>query len=291
MPALTIGGATLRVAGDDAPASVAPPLYRPFLHDGGSPSLTLTLRPLEASPVPPGTPFYDSGRNWHVVATPAGSFFRFLGDRPPGAPPVQTLAVDAGWRSAVLHGEPRAQPAAVFPLAYPTEQILLVSLLARATGLVVHATAVIAEGRGWIFAGTHGAGKSTLARHFGRDRAFTVLNDDRVVLRRDAGGGWRVFGTPWAGTVRRASSASAPVAGLFLIRHGARTRATRLAPDRASAPLLARCFHSYWDREGLDGVVATAVRASREVPCYELAFTMDLAGVRETLVKTRKNNG
>src|SRR5262249_50734524 len=151
---------------------------------------------------------------------------------------------------------------------YPVEQLLFVGLLAHAAGAVVHAMGIIRDGHGWIFAGPSGAGKSTLAALLRRRHEVTLLNDERVIVRA-VEGQWRLFGTPWPGTIRQVSAASAPLAGICLIRHGTHTCAQRLSPSQAVARLLARCIHPYWDRQGLEALLGTVGRLVQEVSCYD----------------------
>ena len=44
-----------------------------------------------------------------------------------------------------------------------------------------------------------------------------IVSDDRVIVR-EAGGEWRMFGTPWHGEAALSSPASAPLDGVFLCR-------------------------------------------------------------------------
>ena len=70
--------------------------------------------------------------------------------------------------------------------------VTLQAVLLRVGGCLVHAAAGAMDGVGWLLPGRSGAGKSTSARG-GFDE---VLSDERVVLRRAEGGGFRVYGTP-----------------------------------------------------------------------------------------------
>jgi hypothetical protein len=284
----TVGGATVFVAPAGRGRWAAERLARPFFGRHGEPVIRITTVPLDGQAPVAGTVAFESGNGWSITEGPMAWRVSFFRDRRlPGAA-FQFLEIDRSWRSAVFHlprarTGPRAWP---FFLGYPLEPILFTSLLARAEGAVVHATGVIHGGRGWVFAGTHGAGKSTIAGLLGRRPDCTVLNDDRVVVRR-VEGQWRVFGTPWAGTVLKASPESAPLAGILFIRHGRATRAVRLDPTRVARAFLPRCFHPYWDRLAVDALLGATGRLAREVPCYEFPFVRDpreilgaLAGAR-----------
>ena len=67
-------------------------------------------------------------------------------------------------------------------------------------GLMLHSSAVVVEGRAYLFSAHSGTGKSTHTnlwlQHFG-ERAY-ILNDDKPALRK-MNGKWYAFGTPWSG--------------------------------------------------------------------------------------------
>ncbi|MBI3634927.1 MAG: hypothetical protein HY216_01750 [Candidatus Rokubacteria bacterium] len=277
MDRLTIGGATVAIAnGRTSPGWSIEPFRRPFAGGEGDPLLSLRARPLGAPPVGSGVVVWESGNGWRVVETEGSLNLLFFKERQCRSL-YRMYCIDRDWRSGTVHLA-ASRHARSFPLNHPVEQLVFMSLLGRAGGLVVHSTGVIHRGIGWVFAGTHGAGKSTLARLFRRDPEMTLLNDDRTVIRR-VGGQWRVFGTPWSGTVQHASAESAPLEAIFLIRHGKRTRARRLTPDAAAARVVPRCLHPYWDRQAVEGLLATTGRLVCEIPCYDFPFTPHLASV------------
>jgi len=82
----------------------------------------------------------------------------------------------------------------VDPLPWPLDGLLLYFLFSRAGDIMIHGSGVVAGGRGWLFSGRSGRGKTTLARIFdgAGDR---VIHDDRLVLRRE-GTGWVMHNTP-----------------------------------------------------------------------------------------------
>jgi len=274
---LTVGRSTVAVTNAERSGDwVVGRLYRQFLHVGGDPTLDLSVAPLDRGVPADGAVAFDSGLGWRVVETTDG--WSFVGLRASRA--YHAIAVDREWRTGTvfLPARLRAGIACPFPVAYPWEMLLFTSLLAHGHGAIVHATAVVVDGAGWVFAGPHRAGKSTLARLFKTRPDVTVLNDDRVAVRHVLGR-WHVFGTPWAGSARLNADASAPIRGVCLIRHGRATRPTRLAPGRAAAALLARCLHPYWERAAASKLLDTIARLVTEVPCYDFPFAPRLGSV------------
>ena len=289
MNRLTVGGATVAVAAEGRGRWQTTRLGQRFSRDVGSPMLEITPAPLADAPPDSGRVGYDSARGWWISERDDGWTISFWDDhRKSTRSRCQVLAVDPTWRRGTIYlpsslSEPRVRP---FRLWYPLEQLLFTTLLGRSAGAVVHATAIVRRGLGWVFAGTHGAGKSTMASLFTKRDDAVVLSDDRVVVRRVAGT-WKVFGTPWAGTVMQASPMAAPLAGVFFIRHGQQTEAIPLAADRVAPRLLARCFHPYWDRDALSGLVDTVSAVAVGVPCYDLPFALDAEGILAALPRSR----
>ena len=75
-----------------------------------------------------------------------------------------------------------------------TLQVVLQWTLAREGGLLVHASAGVYQGQGWLIPGVSGAGKSTAVRGGGFD---LVLSDEMVIVRVDQKRRYRLYSTPF----------------------------------------------------------------------------------------------
>ncbi len=88
-------------------------------------------------------------------------------------------------------------------------------------GLMLHSSAVVVDGKAYLFSADPGTGKSTHTnlwlKAFG-DRAF-ILNDDKPALRLEDGV-WYAYGTPWSGKHDISVDTRVPVAGIALLRRG-----------------------------------------------------------------------
>lgn len=85
-------------------------------------------------------------------------------------------------------------------------------------GMMLHSSAVVVDGKAYLFSATSGTGKSTHTqlwlKMFG-DRAF-ILNDDKPALRL-IDGVWYAFGTPWSGKNDISVNTGVPVAGIAMV--------------------------------------------------------------------------
>lgn len=88
-------------------------------------------------------------------------------------------------------------------------------------GMMLHSSAVVVDGRAYLFTADSGTGKSTHTKlwlkKFG-DRAF-ILNDDKPALRHE-GDGWYAYGTPWSGKHDISVDIRVPVAGIAVVERG-----------------------------------------------------------------------
>jgi hypothetical protein len=89
------------------------------------------------------------------------------------------------------------------------------------SGLMLHSSAVIMDGRAYLFSAPSGTGKSTHTQLwldvFG-DRA-TILNDDKPAIRR-IDGVWYAYGTPWSGKYDMSINTRVPLGGICVLRRG-----------------------------------------------------------------------
>lgn len=88
----------------------------------------------------------------------------------------------------------------------------------------VHASVVVNDGKGFLFMGKSGTGKSTHSglwlKHI---EGSWLLNDDNPMLRLTEGG-VRVYGSPWSGKTPCYRNESAPVAGIVRLKQAPRNR-------------------------------------------------------------------
>lgn len=82
-------------------------------------------------------------------------------------------------------------------------------------GFQLHSSAVVVDGKAYLFTANSGTGKSTHTslwlKLFG-DRAY-ILNDDKPALRLEDGV-WYAYGTPWSGKYDISTNNRVPVAGI-----------------------------------------------------------------------------
>jgi len=112
----------------------------------------------------------------------------------------------------------------------------------------VHAAAVAADDRGYLFWGDSGEGKSTLAANAQSGR---VLADDGPIFTRMAGGGFEAHASPYhqapdcSAPGCRASMSRAQIQAFYFLDRDGKHANARLGPSHAVPMLLQRFIH-FW---------------------------------------------
>jgi hypothetical protein len=156
------------------------------------------------------------------------------------------------------------------PLPYPLNQVLMILLLSKGRGLLVHGCGIDDHGEGYLFLGNSGDGKSTTAKLW-YDQRMAVLNDDRIILREKDGEFW-MYGTPWNGDFKEHSARGMAVRKLFFLRHGQENLIGIKSGAEAVSMVLTRSFPPFWDKEGMAFTIEFCQNMTGKVPCYELTF-------------------
>lgn len=269
---LRIGGITIAVRCGDARIRYDwnDPLRR-FLVDPAAPDVDLSVDVLSAPLPPPGELLFDSESVWRMLRD--GDGYRIecrsteLGDEP-----YKVARFDESFtRGSILLSETALH---LHPLDYPLDEVLISNLLGRGRGVELHSCGIIdREGRGHLFAGVSGAGKTTTARLWG-DAAAGIVSDDRVIVREEAGSMW-MYGTPWHGEAELSLAARVPLTGVYLLVQSDANELRPLSHAEAMARLFRCTFPLFHDASALDYTLSFLERLAAAVPVRELHFIRD----------------
>jgi hypothetical protein len=199
-------------------------------------------------------------------------------DAYPRRPPRQILVFDRRFTSGDLYlsiDTYSEQPTLVLRL-FISE--LLTAMLPFHRGMMIHACGLSDSGRGLVFAGSSGAGKSTMAGLWQRHAGANVLNDDRLILRKN-GGRWWAYSVPGVGRPQRAPSQGVAVAAMFLLSHGHENAAERKGMSNAASSLLPHVTLPTYDTLAIGRVLELLEELLKEVPLFELGFVPDETAV------------
>lgn len=242
-----------------------------FLVTPATPDVDLVVRAVDSIAPANGELVFDSGAVWRLYREGEGFRIECHSEVFPSNP-YKAASFDASFtRGEILMSEAAHH---LSPLDYPLDEVLVSHLLGRGRGVELHSCGVIdREGRGHLFVGMSGAGKSTTARLWG-SRAAAIVSDDRVIVREEDGVMW-MHGTPWHGEAALSVAASAPLAGVYLLEQSARLALRELHAANAVARLFGCSFPPFHDPESVAFTLEFLERLVQRVSVRELCFTRD----------------
>lgn len=162
-------------------------------------------------------------------------------------------------------------------MAVDNALMVLYALATAASGTVLfHAAVVSHEGKGYMFLGPSGTGKSTHARLWLKYIDGTALvNDDNPVVRLADDGIPVVYGSPWSGKTPCYRNVSYPLGGIVLLSQAPYNNIHRLGGIHAYASLVASISGKRWDSRVADGLHATENALASTVPVWHLECLPD----------------
>ena len=254
------------------------PNLEPFLADGTGAPLLFRLELVKSLPLIPTTPFYttDDGPGFPVITIDkyVNGGWRFRVQPLPGRPVAGEMSASEDFTRAqlLLTGADDA-------FAVNNSLMLLFAFSSARSGLLeMHASVVISEGKGYLFLGKSGTGKSTHSSLWLKHIPGTwLLNDDNPVLRLMPSGEVLVFGSPWSGKTPCYKALSAPAGAVVRLSQAPYNKITKLNGINAYASLMASAssfrpfsdLADYWHKT-LEAMIGM-------VPCYHLECLPDQA--------------
>jgi hypothetical protein len=273
--AIRIAGITISVRyADESLRRSLSPAVRRFAVVDGEPDVCITVSAIDTPLPPPGNLLFDSGSVWSAYDDGGG--YRFDCTSPSfGKQPYKTALFDRDFREGGILVRRDAYNDAMHPLDYPLDEVIVAHLLGRGRGVELHGCGIIdRDGRGQLFVGQSGAGKTTTARVWLSEGDYEIVSDDRVVVRF-VEGEWRMYGTPWHGEAELCAALSAPLAAIHLLVQAPRTELVALPPAQAAASLFGCTFPPFYDAPAVAFTLECLDRIVHEIPVRALRFVPD----------------
>ncbi len=214
------------------------------------------LEDAPAGPQQSGEPF------WEVAADEKATYVRVTLKEPARFP---LLIIPRGKMSWQFFTDEAGSE--INPLPYPVDGLILYFLTSMKGDIMIHGSGVISDGKGWIFTGKSGSGKTTMAKIFDSN-GDRVVHDDRLILVKE-GARWRMHSTP---VYRNDEPRSAEVDHLWIISHGKSNISTPLSGAEAAGLIMANCIQQNWDREASARLMASVADLAASVRVSSLAF-------------------
>jgi hypothetical protein len=284
---LTIAGTSFNLIPEspDCPYSLAD-AYQPFLTtvvNSVSPAACgryRILTPDHPRLLPISGESFWSNEIWRMGNTRTGTGIEIFDVINSRWMPVANLTEDFSEGSIQPFYGRRAAPAP-HALNYPYDQAILINRLLFNNVVVIHGAGIVLDGKGYIFFGPSGIGKTTISRLWVK-RGAQLLNDDRVALYQ-TGDGWKISGTPWHGEEPVVSPLNAPLAGVVRLRQAPYNRVRQLTDIEGLSQLLACALIPFFSKSGLEQSINIMEQLADVVPMVELSLKPEDAALEHFL--------
>ena len=272
----TVARHTFAVSMSNDEKGIAMPSYEPFAVDADSASEQLFALKVDDTFYPSEKgeligDFECGAADFGVYRLPDGAYQMLISL--PGGDYCGLLQTAPDFSTAIIatRGEDASRTFAV------NNALMLMFAFASAEmgTLLVHASVIKNDGRGYLFLGKSGTGKSTHSslwlKHI---TGSELLNDDNPVVRVDDEGA-TVYGSPWSGKTPCYKNDSARIGAFVRIKQKPENRIMREQPLQAFATLLPSMSTMKWDKRVYEGVCDSVARLVETVPLYTLGCRPD----------------
>ncbi len=162
-------------------------------------------------------------------------------------------------------------PIVIDPLIHPFGSLLLLYLMQRKKGLLIHASAVAIDDKAFLFTGVSGIGKSTMARLWGECGA-QILNDDRLVLR-PLDDKVMVYNNPMPYYAQHPREA--PLKAIFLLKQSPKNYIKQLGGVLAFSRVLGNFIQQFYQQNMVANHLELMEEVLKRVKVYEVGFKPD----------------
>ena len=195
-------------------------------------------------------------------------------------PPCAKMLMSPDYSKGSLQFLKRSQSSAVFAV---NNSLMLMFAFRSAPykTLEMHASVIMNGGKGYLFLGRSGTGKSTHSSLWLKYiEGSELMNDDNPVIRVCEDGVTRVFGSPWSGKTPCYRNVDLPAGGFVQLAQAPYNAIRRLRGISAYASLLTSISGKRWDRSLADGLHETENALAAQVPVWHLDCLPDAAAAQ-----------
>lgn len=171
----------------------------------------------------------------------------------------------------------RNKPGVQFCITQALRTVMGLTLLEQG-GFILHASAICSGGRGLLFSGLSGAGKSTQARLWQQYAGAEILNHDSPMITF-SGNQYHCHGNPWSGSDACYKQLSVPVRCLIALEQGKGNAIEPLSPKQALKFLLTQSLSPAEKGEDIDKIIRNMTAFAHAVPLLRFSCLPDESAV------------
>lgn len=176
-----------------------------------------------------------------------------------------TITIDIVLKDEIAH------PVVIDPLIHPFGSLVMLYLMQRKKGLLIHASAVAVDGKAFLFTGVSGIGKSTMARLWSECGA-QILNDDRLVLR-PVGDDIMVYNNPMPYYAQNPREAT--LKAIFLLKQSPKNYIKPLGGVLAFSRVLGNFIQQFYQQQMVKDHLELVGKVLNKVKVFEVGFKPD----------------
>jgi hypothetical protein len=139
-------------------------------------------------------------------------------------------------------------------------------------GIMIHGAGLSRNGKGYVFFGPSGVGKSTVSN---LSLDSKILNDDLTVILCSREGKWKIFSTPFANPGQTTVNLSVPLQGIYLLKQSDQVFLEELSPGIAISEIISNVPVVSSDIYRSDKLFTTCEAIMKAIPFYRLNFRND----------------
>jgi hypothetical protein len=156
------------------------------------------------------------------------------------------------------------------PFEYPLDGLILYYLTVINNDIMIHASGVNYSGKGLLFSGVSGKGKSTMSGIW-HNHGAKVMHDDRLIIRKSVKG-FSMYNTPVYDNDEPLESS---LDAIFIIEHGNENCLIKLKEASAVSRVMANCIQHSWGQAIVSRLLGSVSEMCMTIPTYRLFFRPD----------------
>jgi hypothetical protein len=166
----------------------------------------------------------------------------------------------------------------VDPAEYPLDGLILYYLTTLTSDIFIHAAGVSFNGKGLLFTGISGKGKSTMAGLW-KDYGAGIIHDDRLIIRK-SGNNYLMFNTP---VYENECPMESVITGIYIIEHGRENNLIPLKDSSSVSQVMSNCIQHSWDASMISRLLGSVSDLCSGIPVYSLSFRPDASAIEYIL--------
>ena len=182
----------------------------------------------------------------------------------------QIAILDKDLTEWTVYSQPGLSDHGIYPLRYPLGSLVCYYLTAKYETILLHASGIYSSGKGKIFTGFSGSGKSTIAAIYQKSGG-TCINDDRIMVCKNENG-FLMHNTPMLYVDEPRSEM---VSSVYLLSHAKSNNLHKLSGAEAVSKLMAVSLHHAFEKKIIVHHLEFLSELCNSVNVYELGFVPD----------------